>query len=144
MRREHARFTRALPSLTMPFRNSDRRCAIAGILARLSAALCAGALVAGCATGPRDIQETRLHYNEVVKTTSEQQLLLNIVRLRYTDTPSSLTVANIAAQFELVKQLSMTPSSRASCLRPSRSMACYISPIPHGRSPRCSAFTWRT
>jgi len=66
-------------------------------------------LAAGCATGPLALQQTRLQYNEVVKTTTEQQLLLNIVRLRYTDTPSSLSIANIAAQFELVRQLQLTP-----------------------------------
>jgi hypothetical protein len=68
----------------------------------------------GCAVGPRALQESRLQYNEVVKATSEQQLLLNIVRLRYTDTPSSLSVANIAAQFELVKSLSIVPFFAAS------------------------------
>jgi hypothetical protein len=87
------------------------------------------ALLGGCATGPRDLQETRLQYNEVVKTTSEQQLLLNIVRLRYTDTPSSLTVANIAAQFELVKQLSITPFFAASGGEPNRS---YAAVLPQG------------
>jgi len=67
------------------------------------------AALAGCAIGPRALQESRLQYNEVIKATTEQQLLLNIVRLRYTDTPSSLAVANIAAQFELVKNLQITP-----------------------------------
>src|SRR5204863_2235961 len=37
------------------------------------------------------------------------QLLLNIVRLRYVDTPSSLAVSTIAAQFELQKNLQLTP-----------------------------------
>jgi hypothetical protein len=56
------------------------------------------------------MQESRLQYNEVVKATNEQQLLLNIVCLRcYTDTRSSLSVANIAALFELVKQLNLNP-----------------------------------
>jgi hypothetical protein len=36
-------------------------------------------------------------------------MLLNIVRLRYSDTPSSLQVTNIAAQFELIKSLGLTP-----------------------------------
>jgi len=40
-----------------------------------------------------------------VKTTTEQQLLLNIVRLSYTDTPSSLGVSNIAAQYEVTKNV---------------------------------------
>jgi len=61
------------------------------------------ALATGCSViGPRSLQQSRMQYNEVVKTTSEEELLLNIVRLRYTDTPSSMQVSNIAAQFELV------------------------------------------
>src|SRR5262249_6134303 len=55
------------------------------------------------------LQQTRLNYNEVVKTTTEQQLLLNIVRLRYVDTPSSLAVSNIAAQFELTPSAQLVP-----------------------------------
>ena len=52
---------------------------------------------AGCsAFGPSILETSRLQYNEVVKKTAEEQLLLNIVRLRYTDTPSSLAVSAIA------------------------------------------------
>jgi hypothetical protein len=89
-------------------------------------ALLAIALLAGCMTGPRALQETRLHYNEVLKSTTEQQLLLNIVRLRYTDTPSSLSIANIAAQFELVKQLQLTPFFVASGAEPIRSYSAVL------------------
>ena len=49
--------------------------------------------IAGCSFGPRALENTRLRYNEAVKTTTEEQLLLNIVRLRYTDNPSSLAVS---------------------------------------------------
>ena len=67
-------------------------------------------LVTGCSTfGPTALHETRLQYNEVVKRTTEEQLLLNVVRLRYTDTPSSLAVSAIAAQFEFVKNFQLTP-----------------------------------
>ena len=52
--------------------------------------LAAGA--SGCSLGPRALERTRLPYNEAVKVTTEEQLLLNIVRLRYTDSPSSLGV----------------------------------------------------
>src|SRR5262245_16147307 len=83
-------------------------------------------LAAGCAPGPVRLQEIRLHYNEVVKATTEQQLLLNIVRLRYTDTPSSLSVANIAAQFELVRQLQLTPFFVASGADVNRSYAAVV------------------
>jgi len=64
-----------------------------------------GSVVAvGCTTfGPHVLGQMRLHYNDVIKRTTEEQLLLNIVRLRYTDTPSSLAVADIAAQFVTVQ-----------------------------------------
>jgi hypothetical protein len=64
---------------------------------------------AGCTFGPHALERTRLPYNEAVKTTSEEQLLLNIVRLRYVDTPSSLGVATIAAQFERTQSVAATP-----------------------------------
>lgn len=91
-----------------------------------ASALLGIALLAGCMSGPRALQETRLHYNEVIKATSEQQLLLNIVRLRYTDTPSSLTVANVAAQFELVRQFQLNPFFAASGAEPNRSYAAVL------------------
>src|SRR5262249_53938050 len=72
-------------------------------------------LVTGCSTfGPAALQETRLQYNEVVKRTTEEQLLLNVVRLRYNDTPSSLAVSTIAAQFEVTKDFQLTPFCGAS------------------------------
>jgi hypothetical protein len=40
-------------------------------------------------------------YNEAVKEVAEEQLLLNLVRLRYNDDPMRLDVASIAAQYEL-------------------------------------------
>jgi hypothetical protein len=67
-------------------------------------------LAAGCTSlGPQALQSTRLSYNEVVKVTTEEQLLLNIVRLRYTDTPSSLAVSSIAAQFERAQSAGLFP-----------------------------------
>jgi hypothetical protein len=67
-------------------------------------------VTAGCPPfGPHALEHTRLSYNEAVKRTTEEQLLLNIVRLRYTDTPSSLAVSTIAAQFERSHSLQLTP-----------------------------------
>jgi hypothetical protein len=64
----------------------------------------------GCASiGPATLDQTRLQYNEAVKRTTEEQLLLNIVRLRYTDTPSSLAVSSIAAQFERTQSVAVLP-----------------------------------
>jgi hypothetical protein len=63
----------------------------------------------GCGFGPRSLVQTRLLYNEAVKTTSEEQFLLNIVRLRYTNTPSSLAISNIADQQELSSEFQAIP-----------------------------------
>lgn len=63
----------------------------------------------GCNLGPHAMESSRLRYNEAVKKTSEEQLLLNIVRMRYSDSPSSLAIANIADQREIAGGLSATP-----------------------------------
>ncbi len=79
-------------------------------LGRLALAACLGFALGGCASlGPASLDDARLQYNEVVKRTTEEQLLLNIVRLRYTDTPSSLAVSAIAAQFERSQSVGLLP-----------------------------------
>lgn len=65
--------------------------------------------VTGCSFGPQTLPPDRIRYNEAVKTSTEEQLLLNIVRLRYTDTPSSLGVSSLAEQYELTRNLGLTP-----------------------------------
>jgi hypothetical protein len=101
----------------------------------VSALLCA--LVAGCASiGPQALQQNRLQYNEIVKTTSEEQLLLNIVRLRYTDTPSSLSVSTIAAQFERSQNLSIVPFFTAAGADSNRSYAAVLPQAGVGAADR--------
>ena len=63
----------------------------------------------GCSIGPRAIHRDRILYNEAIKTSTEEQLLLNIVRLRYTDTPSSLGVSSLADQYEVTKNIGIMP-----------------------------------
>jgi hypothetical protein len=65
--------------------------------------------VGGCSLGPKSLLHTRIRYNDAVKSTSEQQLLLNIVRLRYTDTPSSLAISAIADQQEIGTSIQAVP-----------------------------------
>jgi hypothetical protein len=67
----------------------------------------------GCTLGPRAVERNRLRYNDAVKTTTEEQLLLNIVRLRYTDTPSSLALSSIAEQQEIVAAFKALPFFQA-------------------------------
>jgi hypothetical protein len=61
-------------------------------------AVCAG--TSGC-LGPRAVRYTRLRYNEVVRDTNDEQLLINIVRLRYADSPVFIDLPNITSQFEM-------------------------------------------
>lgn len=78
-------------------------------LSTLALLACAFASVFGCSLGPPALTNSRLRYNDAVKSTSEQQLLLNIVRLRYVDTPSSLAISSIADQQEMVAGLGLVP-----------------------------------
>jgi hypothetical protein len=64
----------------------------------LLVAACVGA--SGC-LGPNAVRYTRLRYNEVVRATNDEQLLLNIVRLRYADSPIFIDLPNITSQFEV-------------------------------------------
>jgi hypothetical protein len=58
------------------------------------------AVLTGCA-GPKAVRYTRIKYNEVVRDTNDEQLLLNIVRLRYADSPVFIDLPNITSQFEV-------------------------------------------
>jgi hypothetical protein len=94
-------------------------------------------LVAGCSTfGPAALLESRLQYNEVVKRSTEEQLLLNVVRLRYSDTPSSLAVSSIAAQFEITKNFQLTPFFVASGAEVAKSYAAVLPQLGVGGADR--------
>src|SRR5437899_8014163 len=104
---------------------------------RMIATFAACVLSAGCASlGPSSLQQTRLHYNEVVKATTEEQLLLNIVRLRYTDTPSSLAVSTIAAQFERSQNFQLTPFFTSAGSDINRSYTAILPQVSAGSADR--------
>jgi hypothetical protein len=62
--------------------------------------LASSAGVSGC-LGPKAVRYTRIKYNEVVRDTNDEQLLLNIVRLRYADSVVFIDLPNITSQFEI-------------------------------------------
>lgn len=65
----------------------------------LAAAL---ALVAACATtGPRSLRSGRGSYNTAIQQTNSEQLLLNLVRLRYRDAPLFLEVTSISSSLSV-------------------------------------------
>ncbi len=63
--------------------------------------LALSSLGTGCSFGPRALEGTHGRYDESIRQVYEEQLLRNIVHLRYTESPSALDIASIAAQFEL-------------------------------------------
>jgi len=71
-----------------------------GGLVRLVAVISTMLAASGC-LGPKAVRLTRLNYNEAYRTTNDEQLLMNIVRLRYADSPVFIDLPNITSQFEL-------------------------------------------
>ena len=60
--------------------------------------VCTG--TSGC-LGPSAVRHTRMRFNEVMRDTNDEQLLINIVRLRYADSPIFVDLPNITSQFEV-------------------------------------------
>jgi len=57
-------------------------------------------LMAGCTgIGAARIEGDRINYNQAIQQTNDEQLLLNLVRLKYRDTPFFMEVSNVASQF---------------------------------------------
>jgi hypothetical protein len=67
-----------------------------------AAGILAGALAAGgCSFGPYTLERSHGRYNEAVRLVDEEQLLRNLVHMRYNEIPLNLNVSSIAAQYEL-------------------------------------------
>ncbi len=63
----------------------------------------------GCANyGPVSLKSERSRYNLAIQKTNDEQLLLNLVRLKYRDTPFFMEVSNIASQFSLKSKASIS------------------------------------
>jgi hypothetical protein len=70
-----------------------------GLLWRM-AILAACLATAGC-LGPAAVRSTRMRYNDAIRSTNDEQLLMNLVRLRYADSPVFIDLPTITSQFEL-------------------------------------------
>ena len=51
--------------------------------------------------GPTTLKSERSNYNLAVQRTNDEQLMLNLVRLKYRDTPFFMEVSSVASQFTL-------------------------------------------
>jgi hypothetical protein len=57
--------------------------------------------LSGCDLGPSMMRANHLSYNDAVQSNERQELLLNIVRLRYNEGPEFLATSSISTQFSL-------------------------------------------
>ncbi|HUT34426.1 MAG TPA: hypothetical protein VNE39_13150 [Planctomycetota bacterium] len=62
------------------------------------------AVACGCGIGPRAIRRERASYNIALQQTAGEQMLLNLVRLKYREPTLFLEVGNISAQFEYLTE----------------------------------------
>ena len=69
---------------------------------------CACALLCGCGgIGPRTIAYDRFDYTETLSSSWKQQMLVNMVKLRYADTPVFLDVVSVINQYSIETQVDL-------------------------------------
>jgi hypothetical protein len=91
----------------------------------LAVAFGALAGASGCAfIGPRAVAVNRTDYNSVVQRTDDQEILLNLVRLKYRDTPVFLQIPSITSQFNFGGSIGATATvnSQVTGLTPAHSI----------------------
>lgn len=58
--------------------------------------------------GPNSVESDRRNYNDVLQQTNDEEILLNLVRLKYVDTPSFISVNSITSQLSFSASTSLT------------------------------------
>ncbi len=71
-------------------------------------------LFSGCATiGPSTIEKDRFDYSSSIAESWKKMMLLNIIKLRYGDTPIFLEVSSIVNQYSLERELNASAELRS-------------------------------
>ncbi|MBE7505390.1 MAG: hypothetical protein HS101_03800 [Planctomycetia bacterium] len=65
--------------------------------------LCAG----GCTLGPTVLRQSRFEYNDAIQRTTDEQLLLNLVRLRHRKSPLFLEVSHVFVRYDYEQSVSL-------------------------------------
>ena len=58
--------------------------------------------------GPSTLKTERSHYNLAIQKTNDEELLLNLIRLKYRDTPFFIEVSSVASQFNLTTSTNLS------------------------------------
>ena len=66
----------------------------------LASAVLISLLLPGCTNGPKLIMNSHIDYNKAVRQVMNEELLLNIVRMRYAEAPQFVSVSGITTQFQ--------------------------------------------
>ncbi|MGB7540416.1 MAG: hypothetical protein WBM28_00165, partial [Burkholderiales bacterium] len=75
---------------------------------RIALLLASALAAAGCQTiGAGSVQRDRIGYADAIGTSWKEQTLLNIVKLRYLDTPVFLDVSSVISSYELASQINL-------------------------------------
>ena len=64
-----------------------------------TAGLLACALLTGCAVGPRSLQRDYPRYSRTIRDIEDKHLLLNLVWMRYVETPVFLQISSITTTY---------------------------------------------
>lgn len=90
----------------------------------------------GCAhLGPESIKGNRLDYNMAIQQTNDQELLLNLVRLRYRDRMYFMNVERVVSAMELNRSLGASAT-----LPPGTDATIGISPLSVGYNEKPTVF----
>ena len=73
---------------------------------RILVLLVTGLTIAACSIGASVVKRDRFDYNTAIAQSWKDQMLLNVVKLRYADTPVFLDVTSVISQYELQRGLS--------------------------------------
>jgi len=80
-------------------------------LKNLAWAAAIAALSAACGSyGPQTVPAARFDYNQAIAQSRDEQMLLNLVRMRYRDTPFFLEIGHVTTQYDIDGSLSATPT----------------------------------
>lgn len=67
---------------------------------RVAILLCLVAILPGCQFGPNALKIGQSEYSDALRVATSEQMLVNLVRMRYRDLPVFLGVTSIATQFQ--------------------------------------------